>query len=119
MSTTACDLQQSTTISCFHLVSASQPPHTFTSCIFAPTYILESHQYSILEQQKHIYALYYGQKTRNKQFLHFVESVLTSICGGAQYYVLRYEFSEHILGKNSSDVCLSETKTHVSFMPQA
>lgn len=49
--------------------------------------------------ETHMHCIPYGQKTRNEQFLHFVESVLTSICGGAQHYVLRCELVSISWGK--------------------
>lgn len=49
--------------------------------------------------EAHMHCIRYEQKTRNRQFLHFVESVLTSICGGTQHYVLKCELVSISWGK--------------------
>lgn len=57
------------------------------------------------------HGLQYGQKTKKKQVLRFVESVVTSVCGGA-HMCLRCELVSRSW-ENVSYVCLSERQKHM------
>ncbi len=79
MSIMAPDLQQ--TIPCFHF-NLSTSTHIYLMYICTNIYIRFTSVVYLRVAETHMHCILYGQKTRNEQFLHFVKSVLTSICGG-------------------------------------